>query len=264
MNTLLAAVAFVIAVAAAARSTWSPCGVSMLATITPLAERARGPRYRSTALWFVAGAVLGGTCLGLVMALLALAVGAVAPGPGALAALAGVASVVAAASDARLGGFSLPVHHRQVNERWLDGFRPWVYGVGFGWQIGVGVATYIKTAAVYLTIVLAALGANPRVALAVGASFGFVRGLAVLLGRGITSAEALAAFHRRFTAWGPRVLAATVAAEVAAAALFFLTLSPWAALVLAGLAVSAAALAGGRASRTLSSTLPRRRSSRAA
>ena len=38
-----------------------------------------------------------------------------------------------------LGGFILPVHHRQVNERWLDQFRPWVYGAGFGWQIGDGV-----------------------------------------------------------------------------------------------------------------------------
>ena len=62
---------------------------------------------------------------------------------------------VAAASDARLGGFHLPFHSRQVNERWLDQFRPWVYGAGFGWQIGAGLVTYIKTAALYLMMVLA-------------------------------------------------------------------------------------------------------------
>ena len=44
-----------VAVVAAARSTWSPCGVSMLATVTPLAEQGRGHRYRSTATWFIVG-----------------------------------------------------------------------------------------------------------------------------------------------------------------------------------------------------------------
>ena len=49
------------------------------------------------------------------------------------------AAILAAASDSRLGGFHLPFHSRQVNERWLDQFRPWVYGAGFGWQIGAGL-----------------------------------------------------------------------------------------------------------------------------
>ena len=52
-------------------------------------------------------------------------------------------------------------------------------------------------------IVLAALTASPAAALAIGALFGLVRGLAVLLGRGITSPATLAAFHRRFTGPGP-------------------------------------------------------------
>ena len=108
----------------------------MLATVTPLAERARGHRYRSTATWFVAGGTVGGVTLGLVMAALALGVRAAAPSTVVLAAIACAAALVAAASDARLGGFHLPFHSRQVNERWLDQFRPWVYGAGFGWQIG--------------------------------------------------------------------------------------------------------------------------------
>ena len=53
-------VAAVVPVAAAVRSTWSPCGLSMLSTITPMGERGRGHRYRATAAWFVVGAVLGG------------------------------------------------------------------------------------------------------------------------------------------------------------------------------------------------------------
>ncbi len=155
----------------------------------------------------------------------------------------------------RLGGFHLPFHSRQVNERWLDRFRPWVYGAGFGWQIGTGLVTYIKTAALYLMIVLAALTASPSTALAIGALFGLVRGLAVLLGRGITSTAALAAFHRRFTAAGPVVLSFVVACELVTAVAFAAVLSPWAALALALLGAAGAV---SRARRR-----PRRRSRRA-
>src|ERR1700722_12776306 len=92
-------------------------------------------------------------------------------------------------------------------------------------------------------IVLAALTASPGAALATGVLFGLVRGLAVLLGRGIASPAALAAFHRRFTAAGPIVLAAVVACEVLVAVAFAAILSPWLGLTLALLA-GAVALAG--------------------
>ncbi len=235
MTVLLSLSAALMAVVAAARSTWSPCGVSMLATITPLAERARGHRYRTTASWFVAGSLVGGASLGVGMAALAAVIGAAGPSATVLAALACGASLAAAAADARLAGFRVPVHHRQVNERWLDQFRPWVYGAGFGWQIGAGVVTYIKSSAVYLMIVLAALTGDPWIAAAIGAVFGLVRGLAVLLGRGITNGHNLAEFHRRFTAFEPVVLAVVVASEVALALLNASLVSLWAALVLAAL-----------------------------
>lgn len=214
---VLATLAAVTAVAAAVRSTWSPCGLSMLSTITPIGERGRNHRYRATATWFVVGAVAGGAVLGGLMALLAAGARLVGlPGPTALSS-ATVAAAVAAASDSRLFGRRLPVIRRQVNERWLDRYRSWVYGAGFGWQIGVGLTTYIMTAGVYLTIVLAALTASPLVALAVGTLFGLVRGLAVLLGRGLTTPEALTRFHRRFDSLGPRVRVAVTVLEAAVA-----------------------------------------------
>jgi hypothetical protein len=240
MHALLIVAAVVVAVAAAARSTWSPCGVSMLATVTPLAERGRGHRYRSTATWFIAGGAVGGATLGVVMAGLALGVRATSPSTTALAIVAGVVAVVAAASDTRFGGFHLPFHSRQVNERWLDQFRPWVYGAGFGWQIGTGLVTYIKTAALYLMIALAALTASPAIALAIGVLFGLVRGLAVLLGRGITTPAALAAFHRHFTAAGPVVLAVVVVTELLVAVAFAAVVSLWLALALALLGAAVA------------------------
>jgi hypothetical protein len=248
MTIVLAISAGVVAVVAAVRSTWSPCGVSMLATITPLAETSRGHRYRSTALWFAAGAVAGGLTLGLVLGAVAIGIGAAAPSFALRAALACVAAVLCAASDAPVGRLAIPVHHRQVNERWLDQFRPWVYGAGFGWQIGTGFVTYIKTAAVYLTAILAVLTGSWWIALGLGALFGVVRGLAVFLGRTITSPPTLAAFHRRFTRLGPVVLAAVVCVECAATALFGGLLSPWAgvALALAGATVLLTSMAGRR------------------
>ena len=79
MPVALTEIALVIALAAALRSTWSPCGLSMLSTITPMAERARGHRCAVTAGWFVVGAVLGGATLGLGAAALAAGVAALDP-----------------------------------------------------------------------------------------------------------------------------------------------------------------------------------------
>jgi hypothetical protein len=209
--------AALVAVAAAARSTWSPCGLSMLASITPLAEAGRGHRYRTTAGWFVAGATLGGATLGAVMASLAV-VGGALPSSWLLP-LGLCATLVALAGELGVFGFKLPIHRRQVNERWLDQFRPWVYGAGFGWQIGSGLATYVMTPAVYLMIVLAALSGAPAAALALGTGFGLVRGLAVLLGRRITDPVSLAAFHRAFQRAEPIVLRVVVATEALVAVL---------------------------------------------
>ncbi len=151
-----------------------------------------------------------------------------------LASVAVVAGALTLAADARIGGFRLPVHYRQVNERWLDQFRPWVYGAGFGWQIGAGLVTYIKTCAVYLMIVVAALTGSPGVALLVGIVFGMVRGLAVLLGRRITSTTALADFHRRFMAADRYAFAAIVVCEAAVTLTLSMAVSPWLGASVAG------------------------------
>ena len=259
MTTLLGVLAAVVAVGAAVRSTWSPCGLSMLSTLTPLGEAGRGRRWGPTATWFVIGAVVGGLTLGLAMAGLAAVVAALHLSPTAAGAAGLVACLVAAASDGRLGGFSLPVHHRQVNERWLDGYRAWVYGAGFGWQIGAGLTTYITTAAVYLTMVLAGLSGNPAAALAVGVLFGTVRGLAVLLGRPLTSTGALQTFHRRFAGLEKPVAVAvvgleTVAGMVLAAALW----APgWAAGAAVGVVAIGSAAAVSRYRRPLRVPAPR-------
>jgi hypothetical protein len=197
---LIAVLAGVVAVAAAIRSTWSPCGQSMLSTITPLGEQGRGNRFRTTAIWFVLGATLGGATLGLGAALLAAAIGAIGVSTTTALALGGLLAIAAAVADAGLFGIRVPYHRRQVNEMWLDDYRSWVYGGGFGFQIGIGFATYIMTSALVLLVALAALTGNPLTALALGTLFGFARGLGVLPGARLTTPAKLAEFHRRFDA----------------------------------------------------------------
>jgi len=237
VTTTFALCALLVGTAAAVRSTWSPCGLSMLSTITPVAERAKGHRYGATCAWFVAGATLGGLALGGVAALGAVAVGHAAPSTVTAAAVGLASALVALVSDTGLAGVRLPVHYRQVNERWLDAYRPWVYGAGFGFQIGTGVATYITTAAVYLCVVLGALTGSPWVALALGGTFGLVRGLAVLLTRRVTSPAQLLAFHRRFAAALPWADRAVRAATAVAAVVLAVAAGPVAAWVLAVVAV---------------------------
>jgi hypothetical protein len=218
MSALLVALAVACAAVAAARSTWSPCGLSMLSTITPMGERARRYSYGGTAAWFVLGAIAGGATLGLGAAGLAALVGTLDLDATTTLGIVAVLALVAAASDAQVGGFKLPGHTRQVNEVWLDRYRSWVYGAGFGWQIGVGLATFIVTAAVYLLIAMAALTGSPVVAFALCTGFGFLRGLAVLLSRSATTTTQLQALHRRIAALSAPSRAATIAALLVIAA----------------------------------------------
>jgi hypothetical protein len=242
MTLCITAVLVGVSIVAAARSTWSPCGLSMLSIITPVSERAKGNSYRVTSVWFVIGASVGGACLGAVMALLAGGLRALHVSPATLGLLALAASLVAAVSDVGAIGVRLPYHRRQVNERWLDQYRAWVYGAGFGWQIGSGMATYITSAAVYLMILLGAATASPWTALLVGTAFGLLRGLAVLLTHGVGSPAELRDFHRRFAALGPVVGRAVVVFELAGALALLATAHSWDAIALVGLTASATAV----------------------
>ena len=153
-------VAFTTVTAAALRSTWSPCGWSMLSSITPLTEAGRGHRFGVTAARFIAGGALGGSALGATGVVGAALMKALGLDASVRTLLAALACLVATGFDSRLLVPELPHHRRQVNEDWLDEFRPWVYSGGFGLQIGCGLATYIMTAAVYLVPTLGALSAS--------------------------------------------------------------------------------------------------------
>jgi hypothetical protein len=248
MTGSLVVALLVLTVAAAVRGTWSPCGLSMVSAINPLAERSRGNRYWLTAIWFVAGAVLGGAGLGLGGALLAFGLRPLGTLPALVLASAGC--LVALAADLRLAGFHLPLHPRQVNELWLMRYRRWLYAAGFGVQIGVGFATYIMTAATYLVVLLAGLTGSPALALAAGLLFGLVRGMAVLLSSRCRGVHALQRLHARLSALEPASLRTVMLFELAAAILLGLAAGAFVGLVVAvagtGMLLAGLAAAAGR------------------
>jgi hypothetical protein len=249
VTALLLVSAAVVAVASAVRSTWSPCGLSMLSTITPMTERSRGHRYGVTATWFVLGALVGGATLGGVSAAVAAGVHASGASTTLRLGIAGTLALLAASIDAGSFGVRPPFFKRQVNDDWLRQYRPWVYGAGFGWQIGVGVATYIMTAGVLLTAALAALAASASLALAIGLLFGLLRGSAVFFSARATTPEGLRSLHARFDALESPVRLAVTAVEAVAGITLAAVVSPAAGAVAAVAVVGLALLARPRLTR---------------
>lgn len=218
MHDELLVLGSVTAVLAAIRSTWSPCGQSMLSQLTPVAERARGHRYGVAAGWFLLGALAGGLTLALPVALVAALVRGASVSLDAALVLGAVAASLGAAVDSGVLGIRPPFLRRQVNEDWLVKYRPWFYASGFGWQIGTGLTTYLMTAAVPVTVVLAGLTASPAAAVVVVMVFATVRGLAVLLTAACRTQTSMLAFHRRFDALGEPVRRLVIAGQLVVAA----------------------------------------------
>lgn len=180
----------------------------MLASIHPLGERVRRNRWWLTAAAHVlasaAGGALAGAALGGVarLALGPLLRGAPGGAPGAIGvrwALVIAICGLAAAVDGTGRRPPWPVH-RQVDDGWMARYRGWVYGAGFGFQLGLGVVTIVTTAAVPAAWLLALLTASPVAGAAVGLAFGLSRGLPVLANAGVNTPGRLWSLQRRFQA----------------------------------------------------------------
>jgi hypothetical protein len=166
----------------------------MLASITPLGERSRGSSWNVTATAFVIGAAAAGGLAGAALG----ALGSLLPG-GEHARAVALAAVLAAALlfDATPLRRRLPSTRRQVNEDWLGRYRGWVYGIGFGAQLGVGVVTIVSTAMVYAAVACALLCPSVAACALVGVCFGTVRGVSLLPARRARDPGSLVALHRR-------------------------------------------------------------------
>lgn len=194
----------------------------MLASISPVGEAARGQRWSVTATAYLVASATGGALLGALAGVLGWVLFSLAgrPPTSVLVAVLAVLAAVAVLTDRGVLPVRLPSWHRQVDETWLTRYRGWVYGAGFGFQLGAGVFTRIPSAAFHLVLVAAAATGSVGSGAIVGVTFGTVRALPLLLAGRHRDPARLNAFHRRMDAAAPladRVTSAVVA--VAAAAL---------------------------------------------
>ncbi len=180
----------------------------MLTSITPLGERGRRRRWSLTTAWYLLGSTAGGAALGAIAGAFAMAAGQLSLAPRVLVVIAALACAAAALADARQ--VRLPSWRRQVDEDWLQRYRGWVVGGGFGIQLGFGLVTIVSSASVYAALALAVLTGSFWGAVAIGTTFGLVRALPLLTVRGVRTGEALAALHRRVNVIAPRARTVTV------------------------------------------------------
>jgi hypothetical protein len=174
----------------------------MLASITPLGERGRRSRWTITVSAFLIGATAAGALAG---ALLGGAGAVLLPAAfGVHARLVVVAVALAAAIGLDLRSRAVPGPRRQVNERWLQSYRGWVYGAGYGAQLGLGLTTVVASAATYVAVVAAVLTAHVGSGAAIFGCYGAIRGLTPLAAAGVRSPAQLFAMHARLERARPR------------------------------------------------------------
>jgi hypothetical protein len=167
----------------------------MLASITPLGERGRRSRWGITVTAFLVGATVAGAAEGAILGLIGSVV--LGDGVGTQARLVVLTAGLVIAALLEIVLPAVPGPNRQVNERWLDEFRGWVYGLGFGAQLGLGVTTVVTSAATYVAMFIAFLSADPAWGALVIGVFGALRGLTPLLAARVRGPEQLRAFHGR-------------------------------------------------------------------
>jgi len=95
----------------------------------------------------------------------------------------------------------VPGPRRQVNEDWLRRYRGWVYGGGFGLQLGSGVVTVVSISAVYTMIAAALLSGSPWWGAVIGAAFGAVRGATAFGVAGVDRPQRLMAVDQTLRRW---------------------------------------------------------------
>jgi hypothetical protein len=209
---ILILVGCLLALVGALRAAWSPCGLSMLSSLTPLGERSRGFSWRVTASAYAVGAVGAATLTGTALG----ALGSLLPGGGWRTDALLVTVVVALSVDATPVGRRLPLARGQVNEDWMARYRGWVYGLGYGARLGIGFTTLVACAAVYATFVSEVLAGSALAGALIGFVFGAVKALSLLPARAGRDHASLAALHRTLARLDSPVARTVVAGELLA------------------------------------------------
>ncbi len=192
----------------------------MLSSIHPFGERSRNNTFGRTATAHVVGGALGGTALGVIVGSFGwFLFGLVNVSIETRTVLLLLAAVVALIIEATGSERVLPSRSRQVNENWIQTYRGWVYGGGFGAELGFGISTIITTPLVHLLVVSMVLVDSVGAGAVLGGVFGVVRGATVLTARRVDSPDALRHFHRRLDALRARSRSGAIASLAFASAI---------------------------------------------
>lgn len=162
----------------------------MLSSISPVGEASRRQRWWLTASAYTVASIGGGALIGGALGGLGQLL-ALAGWPALALVVLGAAALIGVAADRGVLGIGLPTWHRQVDERWLTGLRGWVYGAGFGLQLGLGVVTIATASVTYVALLAAFLTGSWRGGLIVGAVFGLARASPLLLAGRVRTPAAL-------------------------------------------------------------------------
>jgi hypothetical protein len=174
----------------------------MLASINPLGERGRGTTFGRTFTWYLIGSVAGGALVGAALGLLGAGVyDVVEPSRTAIALAVAIVCAAGLLLDLGLAGVRVPTLHRQVNENWLATYRGWVYGLGFGFQLGLGFATVMTTAAIFVMFALEVISGTVLGGLAIGVAFGLGRTLPLMFMYSVHEPIQLREMLRKAQSW---------------------------------------------------------------
>jgi sulfite exporter TauE/SafE len=186
----------------------------MLGSITPLGERSRNARWATTVVWYAVGSTVAGAGLGWLLGW-AGSLGLSGLTVQARLAFLAVLIAVGVVLDLRVLGTRLPTIRRQVSEDWLRQYRGWVYGVGFGVQLGLGVVTVVSISAVYVTFAAALLSGSSAAGAVIGGAFGLARASTVLSVGRVGSPGQLVSVDARLRMWDRTARRAAIGLELA-------------------------------------------------
>lgn len=151
----------------------------MIGEITPLVEAASRRTWLATVIPHILGSTISAGVLGLVLATLGQLAG-VSRWP-AVGLVGGLVLVACSMQDAGMVRWAMPSLNRQT-PRWFRGsFSPPWCGLLWGLDLGQGWTTHILFTGYYALVLLAVMLSEPVVGALLMASYGFGRGLPVLV-----------------------------------------------------------------------------------
>jgi sulfite exporter TauE/SafE len=188
----------------------------MLGSLHPLGQRVRNGRWWVTITAYILSSTVGGALVGAALGAAGHEVQAVGgqPSPAVAVALLACFGLAGAVLDVQPFRLRLPTITRQVDEAWRYRYRNWVYATGYGFQLGVGFATIVTTAAVYTTLVATFLVGSLQLGSLLGAWFGLSRSLSVLSVARVQTSRQFDAIDEGLRRWNRPSKLATVIGQV--------------------------------------------------